>query len=98
MEEHRKSSRGRVLKAAKIIFNHNACVVDCTVRDLSEGGALLLLPSTLGIPAHFELLISGETSRALCEVTLRKEQRLGVHFAPTSSTNASGDPELARER
>lgn len=78
MEERRRSLRRRVLKTAKIVFNHDRSVVDCTVRNLSTEGALLLFPSTVGIPAHFELVLEGEARRLACDVMWRHEQRLGV--------------------
>lgn len=81
MEERRRSPRRRVLKTAKIVFNHDRSVVDCTVRNLSPEGALLTLPSTLGIPAHFDLVLEGEPRPLACDVVWRHEQRLGVRYA-----------------
>ena len=89
IEERRKSLRRRVLKAAKIIFSHNTSVVNCSVRNLSDEGALLLLPSTLGIPARFELLMENATERVICEVVRQRETQLAVHFvdrAPSRDT------------
>jgi hypothetical protein len=78
MQERRTSPRRRVLKAAKIIFNHGRSVIDCTVRNLSTDGALLLTPSTVGIPAHFELVLEGDSRRLTCAVMWRRQQPLGV--------------------
>jgi len=78
MDERRKSPRRRVLKTAKIVFNRDRSVVDCAVRNLSVEGALLLFPSTVGIPAHFELVLEGDARRLACGVMWRHEQRLGV--------------------
>jgi hypothetical protein len=78
MGERRKSLRRRVLKAAKIVFNNDMSVVDCTVRNLSAEGALLVLPNTVGIPAHFDLVLEGDARRLACDVLWRHEQRLGV--------------------
>lgn len=55
--KRRNHRRLRVLKGARIVFNERRSVIDCTVRDLSPGGALLLLPSTAGIPNEFELWV-----------------------------------------
>ncbi len=76
MEERRRSLRRRVLKSAKIVFNHDRSVVDCTVRNLSAEGALLVLPNTTGVPAHFDLVL--EARRLACDVVWRHDQRLGV--------------------
>jgi hypothetical protein len=39
MDERRASPRQRRLNGAKIIFNKDASVIDCVVRDLSPEGA-----------------------------------------------------------
>jgi hypothetical protein len=81
MEERRKSPRRRVLKTGKIVFNHDRSVVDCTVRNLSAEGALLVFPNTAGIPAHFDLVLEGDARRLACDVVWRHERRLGVRCA-----------------
>jgi hypothetical protein len=53
--ETRKVRRRRVFKAALIQLPGGA--VSCVVRDLSETGALLQVPSQLGIPHEFSLRI-----------------------------------------
>lgn len=80
MDERRKKPRMRALKSGKIIFNLRSCVVDCTVRNLTGEGALLVLPSLVGIPDSFELVVAPETARRSCRVTWRGEDRLGVTF------------------
>jgi hypothetical protein len=51
----------------------------CTVLDLSEAGALLEVPSILGIPDQFHLKIPGQGSR-LVEVLRRRPSQLAVRF------------------
>ncbi len=53
----RRSRRMRVLKGARIVFNDHRSVINCTVRNFSESGALLLLPSVVAVPNEFELWI-----------------------------------------
>ena len=81
MTDARHVRRTRALKAAKIVFNHSSSVVDCTVRDLSAGGALLLVTSPLGIPDTFDLVFEADQSSRPARVMWRKESRLGVQFA-----------------
>ena len=52
MEDHRRQIRRRVLKGGKILFNNKASSIDCAIRNLSEGGALLHVESAVGIPAR----------------------------------------------
>jgi hypothetical protein len=80
MEEHRRTPRNRTLKAGKIILKLHSSVVDCTIRNLSEGGALLLVPSLVGIPECFELMFENHAHRD-CHVVWRGDNRLGVEFA-----------------
>ncbi|MCP8937223.1 PilZ domain-containing protein [Alsobacter sp. SYSU M60028] len=71
--------RQRTLKGATIVFNNAKSVLDCTVRNLSTGGALLGLPTTAGVPAAFELRIPDHPPRA-CRVAWRLVDRIGVAF------------------
>ncbi len=81
MDNERKSARQRVLKDGQIILNGRFSVIDCTVRDMSTGGACLLVASTIGIPERFELSIDGRI-RA-CAVAWKTDKQVGVSFEPT---------------
>jgi hypothetical protein len=79
-EDRRTAVRRRALKAGKIVFNDGASVIDCTVRDLSETGARVLVDSPLGVPPRFVLDVSGTLRPA--RVVWRKAGALGVAFDP----------------
>ena len=49
MQERRKFSRARVLKAAKL-FLGSSSVLDCEVRNLSSTGARVATPNTADLP------------------------------------------------
>lgn len=85
MDEKRKSQRRRTLKAAKIIFNDGRSSFDCTVRNISATGALLLVESQLGIPEQFLLLIEADGLRRNCQIIRRASQEIGVRFSVGSS-------------
>lgn len=78
MEEKRESSRHRTFKGGTISFDRG--LVDCTVRNLSDTGALLEIGSPIGIPDQFILIIKPETIRRSCEVKWRSERSIGVKF------------------
>jgi hypothetical protein len=80
MAEQRMHPRHRVLKAGKIVFNHRFSVVNCTVRNVSDGGACLTVATTLGIPDDFDLVIEPEKETRPCRVAWKSENRLGVTF------------------
>ena len=68
MDNKRSSQRQRVLKTGKIIFAGGSFSIDCTIRNISETGARLQVPTTVGIPDKFTLVdahgIKGEWSGA----------------------------------
>jgi hypothetical protein len=48
MQERRKLTRTRVLKSAKFLLGKSS-VIDCVVRDLTNAGACVELPSTIDL-------------------------------------------------
>ena len=78
-ETPRSSTRRRVFKAAKLAFKGRSATIDCTVCDLSEGGARLKVASVVGIPDSFELMLAGEPVR-FCRVIWVKATQIGVAF------------------
>ena len=78
MENRRRQERHRTLKSGKIIFNGNASIVDCTVRNVSESGACVLVQSVVGIPESFVLLI--DDIKRSCSVKWRSANRMSVSF------------------
>jgi hypothetical protein len=80
MDERRRVSRYRTLKSGKIVVHAGRSVVDCTVRNLSTNGALLIVASLAGIPEKFELVLDATGEHRVCRVAWRGEDRLGVAF------------------
>jgi PilZ domain len=79
--ERRQQVRSRTLKTARIIFNEHRSVIDCTVRNLTSGGACLNVESAIGIPERFDVLFDADKSVRPCRKVWHKERRLGVEFA-----------------
>jgi len=77
--EKRAFARQRVLKAGMIEFPGGA--FSCMVRNLSEQGAALDIPSSVGIPTSFTLVLPMEGSRFYCHSVWRSYRRIGVEFA-----------------
>ena len=79
-EDLRVAPRRRMFKGAKVTFNSRGSVIDCTVRNLSDTGALLHVVSTVGIPDTFELVFDDGSLVRLCRLVRRDATRLGVAF------------------
>jgi len=71
-EDGRRELRQRTLKGARIVFSN---------RDSSiSHGALLVLPTVVGIPDNFELCIDGEQSCRPSCIAWKREGRIGFEF------------------
>jgi len=81
MEERRRGSRHRTFKSGKIVVHAGRSVFDCTVRNLSTNGALLVVTSLAGIPEKFDLVLDASGAHHACRVMWRGEDRIGVEFA-----------------
>jgi PilZ domain len=80
LNENRKASRRRLLKAGKIAFGTGGAI-DCTVRNRSPTGAALEVASPIGIRESFTLVIDDDQQKHMnCRVVWRKENRIGVQF------------------
>ncbi len=81
MDEHRSSRRQRVLKSGKIIYVNGSIVIDCTIRNISETGAQLKVPTTVAIPDQFEFRETMGGQRRTATVMWRKGDMIDIRFA-----------------
>lgn len=93
MNERRAERRQRVLKKGKIVFNDRYSVLDCRIRDLTPGGARLVLDNTLYVPSEFSFIDTVSRIERLARLVWRTEAEIGVAFAPpgTLGTTPDGD-------
>ena len=91
MDEKRKSPRRRVHKERKIVYPDGLRVFDCTIRDMSAGGAKLLIASTVGLPDTFHLYEKSSGMLYPAKIAWRQANSLGVAFqgAPSSIHDAA---------
>jgi len=80
MERRKEPLRRRMLKGGKIVFNNRNSTIGCVVRNMTESGARLEVPSTSGIPDAFTLESEDGTIRHNCVAKWRKDNVLGVEF------------------
>lgn len=78
--DRRRHVRRRVLKHGKALFNDQKSIIDCTVRDLSEGGARLSCSQALSLPNAFLLILVADRQMRKVRVAWRRAEELGVEF------------------
>jgi hypothetical protein len=76
--EMRAFIRHSELKAGTLQFDGGW--INCVVRDRSNAGAMLHVPSSVGIPERCTLIMSPDGRHVLCRVAWRTEKRIGVAF------------------
>jgi PilZ domain-containing protein len=80
MTERRSVPRTRVLRNAKLILDDRGTIVQCTLLDLTTGGARLSLASTYRTSESFELTFDNGRTRRPCRVIWRTDTGLGISF------------------
>ena len=76
--DRRRARRVRTLKGARIVVAGGYAVYDCVIRNLSQTGALIALPTVLGVPSHFEIQMDATKQRRQCTVRWRSQNAIGV--------------------
>ena len=80
--DRRAAQRRTVRRPGLIEFPGGA--FSCFVQNLSDTGAALDVPSSIGIPDHFTLLISTGGTPFCCRSVWRTERQIGVAFAKSA--------------
>jgi diguanylate cyclase (GGDEF)-like protein len=78
--DRRIDIRKRVLKRGQIVIPSLGAVVDCTVRNLSSGGAALRIDAPFAAPPEFELTIASDGTRRRVRVCWQVGTDLGVEY------------------
>lgn len=81
--EHRMAPRRRVLKSAKIVFD-DWRAIDCTIRDLSDTGAKILVGGAHALPHRFRLLMISENTIRPVQIAWKHNDVIGVAFSGPS--------------
>jgi PilZ domain len=79
-ENKRNAARHKVLKTAKIISLDKKTVLTCTIRDLSESGAKLMVEISSAIPNEFSFYQLSDNTVREAKVAWRRAGQIGVHF------------------
>jgi hypothetical protein len=79
-DNKRRAPRMRTIKGASLILPGSGSTFSCVMRNLSETGALVELPSTIGVPQTVTLQTADGILNRTCSVAWRTETRLGLTF------------------
>jgi hypothetical protein len=83
--DQRIHPRTKTLYKGKVVTDDRFCVMDCTVRDLSESGARIEFGSNFVPPPLFELEIPAKQLRFRAQRVWSSGLRLGVAFLGADS-------------
>ena len=81
----RRTARKRVILGAKVVYNEGSYSVDCRIRDLSEGGARIVLSPGIVIPTRVVLIDTRNSIAYESEVAWLKAPEFGLKFLSTHS-------------
>ncbi len=78
--ERRRSKRERAHLPAKIVFGDRTCVLDCTIRDLSENGACVAVSNPDVLPEHIVLIEPERFIAFDATIKWRRSKLVGLSF------------------
>ena len=97
MSEQKPLPRGRTFLAGKVISNYGQSSIDCTVRRISDDGAVIEVETVLGVPEHFHLLIPGEGDPLPCKRSWQSDRQIGLVFETAEAAEAEAPRGAAEE-
>jgi PilZ domain len=83
--EKRITSRSRVFFGGEILVDSDLPPVECHVKNLSHGGASIVVQSGEFLPNQFDLFIRKTNERHQAVVTWSRGRQLGLAYRPHSS-------------
>jgi len=91
--DKRRQRRRAVYTRMRVAVEGSSDFIDCTMTDLSAGGARLELRKGIQLPDYFVLVLSHDGRlRRQCSVAWRTSTSIGVEFIPFDPMNKSGTP------
>ena len=90
----RRSERERVFLAGRIVFHEGAYTYGCMVRDMSDGGARVEIPSARMLPRRLYFLTAKEEVAYDAELVWRTRLMAGIKFRESVDLPSCKDPKL----
>jgi two-component system cell cycle response regulator len=83
-----RAQRYRVLNGGKLIVNDGQSVIDCVIRDMSEGGAKVRLTIPTMLPKQLEMLVVKNNMLYPAEVRWNRNSEAGLQFTGPGKVTA----------
>ena len=80
MVDRRRSVRSRVFMGGRLAFNHRHSTMDCVVRNLSEGGARIVLPRFVLLPPEMDFVVPSTDRSYRARVAWQDDCDIGLSF------------------
>jgi hypothetical protein len=81
--ERRRTPRRNLGCAAWIDFGDGSGVQECTLVDISDGGARLVVENADSVPDRLSLLLYSDGDAFPCEIVWRCNSAIGIQFTST---------------
>ena len=91
-KNRRVASRARALLAGKLIIDDGHISLDCTIRNLSTGGAKVRISAETDLPPKISLLLIKEGLLFEASVAWRKGDQIGLTFVGQYDLRDDVDP------
>ncbi|MFD0917350.1 PilZ domain-containing protein [Pseudahrensia aquimaris] len=79
-EPKQRAERREVIRSAKISVDGDNDIMDCTIRDISTGGARISVARPADLPNSFMLICRADDMVARCQVAWRRGHEMGLRF------------------
>ena len=91
--ERRKTGRHKSLLGAQLILNAQGSSLDCWIKNISEAGALVLLPGPTVLPKSALLTISKTQKKYHADIIWQTEREAGLYFSTINEDHPLARPQ-----
>ena len=81
-QDLRRSPRLKAIKSGQIIVEGTGDAFDCTIRNISETGAMLRFDGDVELPKQVQLVILSHDIQVRADVIWNRGTEVGIEFQP----------------
>ena len=81
-QDLRRSPRLKAIKSGQIIVEESGDTLDCTIRNISETGAMLRFEDDVELPKKVQLVILSHDIHVRADVIWNNGAEAGIEFQP----------------